>query len=240
MSWWLIIPVYPGGFTLARQHFFKMVKQHPEILCLFKKPSFWLCIFVLMSGLVAVLGCATPPPENKEDICAIFEEKRGWYKHAKQASERWGSPISVMMAIIHHESGFDGSAQPPRKRILWIFPGSRPSTAYGYSQALDSTWDAYRQDSGNQGADRDDFEDAIDFVGWYNNRSHKECGIEANDTYSLYLAYHEGQAGFNRRTFKNKARLKKVAQNVSKRSAVYRGQLQRCQKSLEESSWWPF
>jgi len=217
-----------------------MVKQHPEILCLFKKPSFWLCIFVLMSGLVAVLGCATPPPENKEDICAIFEEKRGWYKHAKQASERWGSPISVMMAIIHHESGFDGSAQPPRKRILWIFPGSRPSTAYGYSQALDSTWDAYRQDSGNQGADRDDFEDAIDFVGWYNNRSHKECGIEANDTYSLYLAYHEGQAGFNRRTFKNKARLKKVAQNVSKRSAVYRGQLQRCQKSLEESSWWPF
>ena len=237
---WLIFPVYPGGFTLARQQFFKMVKQHPEILRLFKKASFWLCFFVSIGGLIAIMGCATPPPENKEDICAIFEEKRGWYKHAKQASERWGSPISVMMAIIHHESGFDGSAQPPRKRILWIFPGSRPSTAYGYSQALDSTWDAYRQDSGNHGADRDDFGDAIDFVGWYNYRSHKECGIKANDAYNLYLAYHEGQSGFNRRTFENKARLKKVAQNVSKRSASYRRQLQRCRKSLEESSWWPF
>ncbi len=217
-----------------------MEKQHPEISSLFKRSAGRLYYFALMCGLIAILGCATAPPENKEDICAIFEEKRGWYKQAKQASERWGSPIPVMMAIIHHESGFDGSAQPPRKRFLWIFPGSRPSTAYGYSQALDSTWEAYRQDSGNLGADRDDFGDAIDFVSWYNFQSHKECGIKANDAYHLYLAYHEGQAGFNRRTFKNKPGLKKVAQNVSKRSTIYHRQLQGCRKRLDESPWWPF
>jgi hypothetical protein len=109
--------------------------------------------------------------------------------------------ISRKYVIIYHESGFDRKAQPPRKRFLWIFPGSRPSTAYGYSQALDTTWDFYRQDSGNHGADRDDFGDAIDFVGWYNYKSRKYCGIKPNDAYHLYLAYHEGHGGFNRRTF---------------------------------------
>jgi len=145
-----------------------------------------------------------------------------------------------MMAIIYQDSGFDRKAKPPRNRFLWIFPGSRPSTAYGYSQALDTTWDAYRQDTGNHGADRDDFGDAIDFVGWYNYKSHKYCGIKPNDAYHLYLAYHEGHGGFNRRKFKNKTWLKKVAKKVSKRSNTYRQQLQRCQKRLEGPWWWPF
>jgi len=49
------------------------------------------------------------------------------------------------MAIIRQESSFQADAQPPRSRILWIIPGPRPSSAYGYSQALDGTWDWYRQ-----------------------------------------------------------------------------------------------
>ena len=215
-------------------------EDNPIILTFFIKPPRWFSCLVLACGLSAFLGCATSAPENKEDICAIFEEKGGWYKGAKRASQRWGSPVPVMMAIIHQESGFDRKAQPPRNRFLWIFPGSRPSTAYGYSQALDTTWDTYRQDTGNNGADRDDFGDAIDFVGWYNYKSHKYCGIKPNDAYRLYLAYHEGHGGFNRRTFKNKAWLKKVAKKVSKRSNTYRQQLQRCQKRLEGPWWWPF
>lgn len=195
---------------------------------------------LLVGGVFTFWGCATAPPENKGDICAIFEEKGRWYKAAKRSSRSWGSPIAVMMAMIYQESGFERKARPPRKRFLWIFPGPRPSTAYGYSQALDTTWDAYRQDTGNRGADRDDFGDAIDFVGWYNYKSNLYCKIQPNDAYHLYLAYHEGHDGFNRRTYNSKAWLKKVANKVSQRSGTYGHQLQRCRKNLEDGSWWPF
>jgi hypothetical protein len=172
-------------------------------------------------GFNLFLGCFNSPPENKEDICSIFEEKGAWYEEAKRASQRWGSPVPVMMAMIHQESGFDRNAQPRRKRFLWIFPGFRPSTSYGYSQALDTTWDTYRHDSGNHGADRADFGDAIDFAGCYNYKSHKYCRIKPNGAYHLYLAYHEGHGGFNRRTFENKVWLKKAAKKVSNRSNTY-------------------
>jgi hypothetical protein len=232
----------PRDSTSIRLIYFEpLVKgDNPIFVLFFKKPVRLSCYLILVCGLNIFLGCASSPPENKGDICAIFEEKGRWYKAAKRASQSWGSPIPVMMAIIYQESGFERKAQPPRKRFLWIFPGPRPSTAYGYSQALDMTWDAYRQDTGNHGADRDDFGDAIDFVGWYNYKSHKRCGIKPNDAYHLYLAYHEGQEGFNRRTYKNKAWLKKVAEKVSKRSNTYRHQLERCQKRLEGPWWWPF
>jgi hypothetical protein len=214
-------------------------KDNPISVCFFFKPARQLCCFIMVCLLTGLGGCATPP-KNKGNICAIFEEKHGWYKDAKRASERWGSPIAVMMAMINKESGFESDAKPPRKRILWIFPGPRHSSAYGYSQALKTTWDAYRRETGNYGADRDDFGDAIDFVGWYNYRSHKQCGIKLDNAYALYLAYHEGQKGFNRRTYKNKAWLKKKAKEVAHRSKQYHKQLQRCQKRLNGPWWWPF
>lgn len=216
-----------------------MTENRPIILHLFKKPAHLLYFLVLVCVLNSFLGCATIP-KNTGNLCSIFEEKGGWYKDAKRASQRWRSPVPVMMAMIHRESSFKRKAKPPRKRILWIFPGPRPSTAYGYSQALDTTWDAYKKETGRRGADRDDFGDAIDFVGWYNYRSHKQCGIKPDNAYALYLAYHEGQGGFNRRTYKNKAWLKKAAKEVANRSNYYRKQLQRCQKSLNSPWWWPF
>ena len=48
-------------------------------------------------------ACATAPPENVEDICSIFEEKRGWYKAAMKSEKRWGTPTHVQMSIIRHE-----------------------------------------------------------------------------------------------------------------------------------------
>lgn len=198
-----------------------------------------LCLLVLICGSTYFLGCASPP-KNKGNLCSIFEEKGRWYKDAKRASKRWGSPIPVMMAMMHRESGYKRKVKPQRKRILWIFPGPRPSTAYGYSQALESTWELYKKETGNHGADRDDFGDAIDFVGWYNHKSHKECGIKPDNAYSLYLAYHEGQGGFNRRTYKNKTRLKKAASEVSNRAKYYSRQLSACRKRLNGPWWWPF
>ena len=186
-----------------------------------------LCLVLL--PLIFVAGCASKPPSNADNICKIFSEKRGWYKDSKKASRRWGADISVMMAFMHQESSFRARAKPPRKKILWVIPGPRPASAYGYAQATNETWRAYRRSTGRGGADRNDFDDAIDFIGWYNDQSQRKNSIKKSDAYHLYLAYHEGQGGFARRTYKNKQWLKDIATKVSKRSGMYRAQLNKCE-----------
>ncbi len=195
---------------------------------------------LLLLAVLLVTGCATSPPKSLDNLCDIFEEKSGWYGDAKDASERWNSPIPVMMAFMHQESRFKSKAKPPRKKFLWVFPGPRLSSAYGYSQAKKSTWEWYQQSTGRGGADRDDFDDAVDFVGWYNDQSRKRSNINPNDAYSLYLAYHEGHGGFNRGTYNNKAWLIQVAKKVSARSQRYGQQLATCEEELAEPWWWPF
>ena len=190
----------------------------------------------LLAIVTLASGCAVSPPSNPDDICSIFREKDDWYGEAKDAEEKWGAPIPTMMAILHQESRFVQDARPPRTKILWIFPGPRPSDAYGYPQALGNTWRGYQRSTFNYGADRDDFGDAIDFVGWYNNTSARQCRIKSNDTYHLYLAYHEGHGGFNRRTFRNKTWLKNVSKKVSARAQKYRRQLNSCESSLKRRS----
>lgn len=147
---------------------------------------------LILAIVMSLTGCVTAPPRSTGDVCDIFYEKDGWFDAADTAYDRWGAPIHVQMAIIKQESSFVGDARPPRKRLLWFIPWTRMSSAYGYTQALDSTWDWYKRDSGNGGADRDDFDDATDFVGWYVDKSHATLGISKWDAYSQYLAYHEG------------------------------------------------
>ncbi len=196
-----------------------------------------LCKNVLiLVGIVLISGC-TSPPQNTGDICEIFFEKDDWYEDAANARDNWNSPIPVMMAIMHQESRFQHKARPPRKMIFGFIPGPRPSDAFGYSQAKEDTWDWYTKDSGNYGADRDDFADAIDFIGWYNQVSGKRSSIRPTDPYHLYLAYHEGHGGFNRRTFNGKPWLKSVAKKVSARSSSYASQLNQCEEQLQSPGW---
>ena len=193
-------------------------------------------LLLLMAGLMLV-GCTTSPPKNVDNICDIFEEKSGWYDDAEDASDEWGTPIPVMMAIMYQESRFQAKAKPPRKKILGFIPGPRPSSAYGYSQAKKSTWKDYKRSAGRYGSDRDDFGDAIDFVGWYNYQSYKRSGISRKDTYSLYLAYHEGHGGFNRGTYRKKKWLMGVARKVEGKANTYQKQLLGCEEKLQSGGW---
>ena len=191
--------------------------------------------------MVILTACSSDPPQNITDGCEIFAAKSGWYQDAKQASERWGTPIHVQLAIIYQESKFVDDAKPPRDHILWVIPWGRISSAYGYAQAKDSTWDWYREKTGNHGADRDDFDDAVDFIAWYVHMSQQMLGISKWDAYSQYLAYHEGQGGYRRKTYNSKPWLIKVAKKVSARAAGYHTQLARCEGTLDEGwSLWPF
>jgi hypothetical protein len=201
-------------------------------------PPALAALALTMLAVIMLAGCATSPPTNLDNVCEIFREKKGWYDDARDAQKRWGSPVPVLMAFVHQESRFVARAKPPRKKILWVIPGPRPSDSYGYSQALGSTWDAYKRSAGRYGADRDDFGDAIDFVGWYNHQSWQRNGIRRDDAYRLYLAYHEGHGGYERRTWRDKEWLQAVARKVSDRSARYGQQLAVCEEELQRDRGW--
>ncbi len=199
-------------------------------------------LFIVAIHLSGCLG-AQHAPRYPDNICEIFRENRAWYRSAHASYRRWGIPIPVMMAMMHQESRFEAKAKPPRTTCLCIFPGPRPSTAYGYSQALDETWDKYKRSTDNWGADRDDFADAVDFIGWYCNMSHTKCSIAKDNAYNLYIAYHEGHGGFRRKTYRKKAWLRQVAGKVESRARIYEKQLSSCQREFQKRGCcclWPF
>ena len=186
-----------------------------------------LALIPVIALLVA--ACAsTDPPRQPENACAIFDEKPRWWRAVRESASRWGAPISVQLAIIKHESSFRHDARPPKKKILWVIPAGRVSSAFGYSQALDATWDWYRKDTGRWGADRDDFDDSADFVGWYMSKTRSINGVSMSDAVNQYLAYHEGHGGFRRGTYRQKAWLQRVARRVGDTAAQYRRQLSQC------------
>jgi len=183
---------------------------------------------LLFMSLLA--GCATTPtaPKNPANLCSVFVENRDWYVKALRAERRWGAPVPVQMAIINQESSFVDDARPPRYRFLGILPLWRTSSAYGYAQAKDETWSWYKTKTGNDGADRDEFGDAADFIGWYLHQSFVSLGLSKRDAYSQYLAYHEGHGGFKRKSYVAKPWLQKAAARVAATAERYRKQLAAC------------
>ncbi|MEZ5492162.1 MAG: hypothetical protein R3F50_17905 [Gammaproteobacteria bacterium] len=183
----------------------------------------------------ALTGCAASQPANVTDICAIFEDRRSWYKAARRSENRWGIPLAVNMAFIYQESAFQARVKPARRKFLWIFPGARPSSAYGYAQALDTTWEEYLSRSGNLGGRRDKFDDAIDFVGWYNAMSRRTSGIAPHDAAGLYFAYHEGNGGYARGSHLEKPWLLDTGSRVQANAQQFGAQYDGCRSDLEKN-----
>jgi hypothetical protein len=194
-----------------------------------------LTLLAVMALLLMNAGCSTYKPAQTNNICDIFRGEIDWYASARDANKRWDTPIWVMMAIIDQESRFVGDAQPDRDWFLFI-PLPRRSSAYGYAQAQDPAWEQYMKSTGNSGHERDDFSDAINFVGWYTHTTQRKLGVSKWDTYNQYLAYHEGHGGFQRGTWKSKGWLKQVADKVKRKSASYNAQLKHCKAELDDKA----
>jgi len=183
-------------------------------------------------GLLFLSGCATlPPPQQVNDVCRIFNQYPHWYQASLDVQRRWLVPVHVQMAIIHQESKFQADARPPVQYLFGFLPLGRPSTALGYAQVLDGTWDLYRQGNGGWFSSRKNFKDAVDFIGWYANSAYRRAGIQRNDAYHLYLAYHEGVTGYMNRSYLKKAWLVHVAHKVSAQASLYQAQLNRCRRN---------
>ena len=170
-------------------------------------------------------------PRDLENACAIAAERPAYMSAMRSAERRWGVPVPVMMATIHQESKFIGDARTPHQFALGIIPIGRQSSAYGYSQALDGTWEEYMRETGKRRARRDDIRDATDFMGWYMDGSARRLGISRSDAASQYLAYHEGRSGFARGSHRSKGWLMAVAGRVGSRAQVYAVQLSSCRRA---------
>jgi hypothetical protein len=181
-------------------------------------------------GLVfLVASCAAgSAPRNLENACALAREKPAYARAMKATAAEWGVPVHVQMATIYHESRFIRNARTPRRFALGFIPAGRQSSAYGYAQALDGTWDDYRRETRNSGARRDRIEDATDFIGWYMDTSARELGISKSDATTQYLAYHEGRAGYARGSHTAKPWLVSRSREVGRLAARYQQQLEGC------------
>jgi hypothetical protein len=169
-----------------------------------------------------------PAPGNLDDACAIVSERPQYLRAFRAAERRWGVPVHVQMATIHQESKFDGNARTPYRWTLGVIPMGRQSSAYGYSQALDGTWDEYREENRRFTARRNDIHDATDFMGWYMAKSNESLGISMSDARNQYLAYHEGRTGFSRGSYNKKPWLLRVSAKVEERARMYEAQLRSC------------
>ena len=188
--------------------------------------KFLILFFIIFSACSSI-------PKNVSNSCDIFDERYFWYKHAKKVEQKWGTPIYLQLAIIRMESDFDWLAKPPRKKIFKIIPFKRPSSSFGYSQAVKGTWEQYKRETGNKVATRARFKDSVDFIGWYTNKTETILKISKKDAFKQYLAYHEGWGNY--KYYKKNEKVIRLAKRVEKQSNIYKKQLSSCKDSLNKN-----
>ena len=181
-----------------------------------------------------IFSCSSIP-KNTADGCSIFSERYLWYKHVKKAEQKWGTPIYIQLAFIKMESDFDWLARPERLKIFKIIPYRRPSSSFGYSQAVKGTWKQYKEETNNKLATRTRFKDSVDFIGWYTNKTEKLLKISKKDAFRQYIAYHEGWGNYKK--YKEKPKVILLAKKVQQQSDKYKRQLNKCSKSLNRKKY---
>ena len=187
----------------------------------------------ILAVLLVVAACGNrqfSAPRQLDDACAITSERPQYFAAMRATERRWGIAVPVQMAIIHAESRFIGDARTPRRWAAGVIPMGRQSSAFGYSQALDRTWEEYQNETGNRRARRDNIRDATDFIGWYSQKSNQRNGIALTDARNLYLAYHEGHTGYRNQSYLAKPWLLGVADRVESRAVMYDAQLRSCRR----------
>tara|TARA_X000001036_G_scaffold42322_1_gene33952 strand:- start:759 stop:1355 length:597 start_codon:yes stop_codon:yes gene_type:complete len=190
---------------------------------------------ILLIFLLFLISSCSSIPKNTSNSCAIFSERYLWYKYAKKTEEKWGTPIYIQLAIIKMESDFDWLAKPQRKKIFKVIPYKRPSSSFGYSQAVKGTWEQYKRETGNKLATRIRFKDSVDFIGWYTNKSESILKISKKNAFKQYLAYHEGWGNY--KNYKTNQKVILLANKVKIQSDKYQLQLKKCTNKLNRKKY---
>jgi len=190
-----------------------------------KNNLIYLIIFLFLSSCSSV-------PKYPQNACKIFSENYLWYKSAKKSSDIYGAPIHIILAFVKKESAFNRWAKPKRTKLFKIVPYKRPSSSFGYSQAVKKTWELYKTETNNPLALRTRFRDSVLFIGWYMKKTKKINKIPLHDSYRQYLNYYLGWGNYSKKMYKTDKKAIIYAKSVQKQSSVYKGQLAECRKNL--------
>lgn len=193
--------------------------------------SHWAIVGLVLASVLGACSSRTARqadvrPRDVSNLCTIFQDNPHWAEAALAAHQRWNTPIDVKMAIIWRESTFRPAVRPVR--YVMGVPAGYASSAFGFAQAIDGTWAWYQENTGNHRADRTNFADAIDFVGWYMTMTARLNGLSFYDARNQYLAYHEGHTGFDRGSWRAKGFVQRAASQVAEQAALYRAQAAYC------------
>ena len=191
--------------------------------------------YLIFFIFILLISACSSIPQNTSNSCKIFDEKYLWYKHVKKVEKKWGTPIHIQLAIIKMESDFDWLAKPPRQKLFKVIPFKRPSSSFGYSQAVKGTWEQYKKETGNKLATRARFKDSVDFIGWYTNKTKSILKIPLKDAFKHYVAYHEGWGNY--KYYKKNKKVVVLAKKVKKQSQIYKRQLSKCRSSLNKNKY---
>ena len=181
-----------------------------------------------------LVSCSSVP-KYPQNACKIFGEKYFYLKHTRAASKKWGVPISTILAVINKESGFRRFAKPPRYKIFKIVPYRRPSSSFGFSQAITSSWDLYKKENNKPLALRISYRSASDFVAWYLWKANKINNVSLKNTRDLYLNYYLGFSAYKNKAYRTDKKALIFAKGVEKQAKIYKNQLQECKSILNKS-----
>tara|TARA_Y100000992_G_scaffold267415_1_gene205955 strand:- start:889 stop:1503 length:615 start_codon:yes stop_codon:yes gene_type:complete len=190
--------------------------------------KFYLILFLFLYSCSSI-------PKNTNDGCAIFSERYLWYKHSKKVEKKWGTPIYIQLAFIKMESDFDWLAKPERQKIFKVIPYKRPSSSFGYSQAVKGTWKQYKNETNNPLATRTRYKDSVDFIGWYTSKTEKILNIPKHNAFKQYIAYHEGWGNY--KNYKKNKKIVQLAKKVKIQSDKYKRQLENCKSKLNRKKY---
>lgn len=191
-------------------------------------------IFIAASLALLLAACSgrVEAPRNTENACLLLQERQDFARALVASEKKWGVPIHVQLSTIYQESSFRGDARPPRGTLFGIIPWKRASSAYGYAQAVDGTWEEYQEKEGGRWSRRDRIEDATDFMGWYMHNTSRSMGVSKQDAATQYLVFHEGRSGYRRGSHNSKPWLIDVSRRVASRADRFAGQLATCQMQI--------
>ena len=184
--------------------------------------------FITFVFFIASCSSWSTVPTDQKNACNIIKDKRSWYRALQRTEKKWNVSKGTQLSFILTESNFRPRAKTQRKYIFGFIPSGRLSSAFGYAQVIDSTWEWYKDSTNNRYASRTSFRDSTDFVGWYITQSNKKLKLRKNDVYNNYLAYHQGHQGFKNKSFINKPNLIAVAKKTEKKSIIFDKQLKKC------------
>ena len=184
---------------------------------------------LILFGFMAACGSSNHvAPRNLNDACSIIDQRPNYLTAMKRTERRLGR--AGRGADGHDLPGKQIHRQRPHPAPVraWRDPHGPPKLGLWIRQALDGTWDEYKQEQGGWGRRRDDIADATDFMGWYFAKSQRDLGISVADARNQYLAYHEGRTGYRRGSHRNKSWLLRVSSEVEGRAIMYDTQLRSC------------